>query len=102
MIVEVIGRRVELPVASVAGEEVPNHFGWLTPFITLDAPASSSRTQQLLGWRPEQPGLIEDLEQDHSTRSEKLPRQRHRASPLRRAGRNPSRDQERSPDGYDD
>jgi nucleoside-diphosphate-sugar epimerase len=65
MIAEVIGRRLEVPVASVAGEEVPNHFGWLTPFITLDAPASSSRTQQLLGWRPEQPGLIEDLEQDH-------------------------------------
>ena len=65
VIAEVIGRCVELPVTTVAGKEVAGHFGWLTPFITLDAPASSSSTQRLLGWQPEQPGLIEDLEQDH-------------------------------------
>jgi len=65
VIAELIGQRLKLPVASVAGEEVTSHFGWLTPFITLDAPASSSATQHLLGWQPEQPGLIEDLEQDH-------------------------------------
>jgi nucleoside-diphosphate-sugar epimerase len=65
VIAEVIGRRLNLPVTSVAAEDAPDHFGWLTPFITLDAPASSSTTQHLLGWQPEQPGLFEDLEQEH-------------------------------------
>ena len=65
MIAEVIGQRLHLPVEPVAADDSPDHFGWLTPFITLDAPASSSTTQHLLGWQPEQPGLIEDLEQEH-------------------------------------
>jgi NAD(P)-dependent dehydrogenase (short-subunit alcohol dehydrogenase family) len=42
-----------------------DHFRLLTPFVTLDAPASSSTTRHLLGWEPEQRGLIEDLEQEH-------------------------------------
>jgi hypothetical protein len=28
-------------------------------------PASSTITQELMGWRPAHPGLIEDLEQGH-------------------------------------
>jgi nucleoside-diphosphate-sugar epimerase len=40
----------------------PEHFGWLGPFFAADAPAASERTRTLLGWRPTQPGLIEELE----------------------------------------
>jgi hypothetical protein len=31
----------------------------------MDGPASSSQTQQRLGWRPVQPGLIADLNAEH-------------------------------------
>jgi nucleoside-diphosphate-sugar epimerase len=61
-IAEVIGRRLNLPVASKTTEEASNHFGWLAHFVAIDCPASSKRTQGLLGWQPKQPGLIADLE----------------------------------------
>jgi nucleoside-diphosphate-sugar epimerase len=43
-------------------EEAPGHFGWFAAFAGLDCPASSKRTQELLGWRPKQPRLIADLD----------------------------------------
>ena len=64
-IANVIGRGLRLPVASIPREEVAGHFGFLGAFFSLDCPASSALTQQLLGWHPAQPGLIVDLEQGH-------------------------------------
>src|SRR5215470_412508 len=61
-IAEVIGRRLSLPFVSKTSEEASNHFGWLAPFVAIDCPASSKRTQQSLGWEPKQAGLIADLE----------------------------------------
>lgn len=61
-IAEVIGRRLNLPVVSKTTEEASNHFGWLAHFVAIDCPASSKRTQDQLGWQPNQPGLIADLE----------------------------------------
>src|SRR5262247_129589 len=61
-IAEVIGRRLNLPVISKTTEEATNHFGWLAHFVAMDGPASSKRTQAWLGWQPNQPGLIADLE----------------------------------------
>ena len=34
-------------------------------FVTLDAPASSTLTRELLGWPPVQPALIADLDKGH-------------------------------------
>jgi nucleoside-diphosphate-sugar epimerase len=62
-IAEVIGRRLNVSVVSKSSEEAASHFGWIAPFFGLDSPASSAQTQQRLGWRPVQPGLIADLEQ---------------------------------------
>jgi nucleoside-diphosphate-sugar epimerase len=64
-IAEVIGRHLDLPVGSIAPEDAAGHFGWIGAFFGVDAPASSALTQQRLGWRPTEIGLIEDLERGH-------------------------------------
>jgi nucleoside-diphosphate-sugar epimerase len=61
-IAEVIGRRLNLPVVSKSPEQAAEHFGWFAMFAGADAPASSARTRSLLGWKPDQPGLIADLD----------------------------------------
>jgi nucleoside-diphosphate-sugar epimerase len=62
-IAEIIGRRLNVPVVSKASEEAAAHFGWLGNFVGLDMPSSSAQTQERLGWRPTQPGLMVDLAQ---------------------------------------
>jgi nucleoside-diphosphate-sugar epimerase len=61
-IADVIGRRLNIPVVSKSREEAAEHFGWFAMFAGIDAPTSSARTQALLGWQPEQPGLIADID----------------------------------------
>jgi nucleoside-diphosphate-sugar epimerase len=60
-IAEVIGRHLNLPAAAVPAED----FGFLGQILAVDQPASSAQTRELLGWRPVQPGLIEDLDKGH-------------------------------------
>lgn len=62
-IAEVIGRHLGLPVASVAPDKAGEHFAWLAGFLATDSPASSTVTQELVGWQPSHPGLIDDLEE---------------------------------------
>jgi nucleoside-diphosphate-sugar epimerase len=64
-IAEVIGRRMNLPVRSVSEADVNEHFGFLAPLVALDNPSSNKQTQDILGWRPTHPGLIDDLEHGH-------------------------------------
>ncbi|MGD1022572.1 MAG: SDR family oxidoreductase [Candidatus Sulfotelmatobacter sp.] len=64
-IAEVIGRQLNVPVVSKSREEAADHFGWMALFFTMDGPASSAQTQERLGWRPVQPGLIADLNAEH-------------------------------------
>jgi nucleoside-diphosphate-sugar epimerase len=61
-IAEIIGRRLNVPVVSKTPEEAATHFGWFVRFASFDVPASSERTRALLGWKPEQPGLIADID----------------------------------------
>ena len=60
-IAEAIGRGLKVPVVSMSREEAAAHFGWLAMFAGLDLSASSTQTQQRLGWHPTGPGLITDL-----------------------------------------
>lgn len=60
-IAETIGKRLDLPVKSIAPEEAPAFFGWLAMFATHDVPASSAQTRERLTWTPTGPGLLEDL-----------------------------------------
>ena len=64
-VAEVIGRHLDVPVASIAAEDAAGHFTWLARFIAIDSPASSTLPRELLGWQPTQPGLIDDLEKGH-------------------------------------
>ena len=57
----VIGRHLNLPTAQAPAED----FGFLGMVLSRDQPASSALTRELLGWRPVQPGLIEDMEKGH-------------------------------------
>jgi nucleoside-diphosphate-sugar epimerase len=61
-IAEVIGRRLNIPVVSKSPEEAAEHFGWFAMFAGIDAPTSSERTRSLLGWKPQHPGLIADID----------------------------------------
>ncbi len=64
-IAEAIGRRLKLPVKSIAPEESQAYFGWLAMFAGHDMPASSEQTRRKLRWEPTGPGLIADLERLH-------------------------------------
>jgi nucleoside-diphosphate-sugar epimerase len=64
-IAEAIGRHLEVPVVSVTPEEAGDHFGFLAAWVATDNPTSSALTQELLGWRPEGPELIPDIDQGH-------------------------------------
>ncbi|VEG58599.1 nucleoside-diphosphate-sugar epimerase [Mycolicibacterium aurum] len=61
-IAEAIGRALDLPVAPVPADRVPEHFGWIGGFFALDAPTSSAATRELLGWTPTGPRLIDDID----------------------------------------
>jgi len=60
-IAEIIGRHLDLPVASISPEEAAGHFGMMAMFAGRDGAASSALTQQWLGWKPSQIGLIADI-----------------------------------------
>lgn len=64
-IAEAIGRHLELPVISVPREQAAEHFGLLAGFLGADLPASAALTRARMGWQPQHPGLIEDLDQGH-------------------------------------
>jgi nucleoside-diphosphate-sugar epimerase len=61
-IAEAIGRGLNLPVTSIAPDDLAGHFGWIGGFFGMNIPASSTLTQELLGWTPSGPTLIEDLD----------------------------------------
>jgi len=64
-IAEVIGRQLDLPVKGISGDQVSEHFGFLAPFAGLDDATSSTLTQKILDWHPEENGLLADLEDGH-------------------------------------
>ncbi|MBT2413318.1 SDR family oxidoreductase [Streptomyces sp. ISL-12] len=61
-IAEAIGRAYGLPVASVDPAEAQSHFGWIGAFFGMNGAATSTATQELLGWTPTGPTLLEDID----------------------------------------
>src|SRR5579859_8372 len=65
-IASVIGRHLNLPLVSISREEADAHFGsFLGAVAARDIPRSSVETQELLGWRPVHPRLLQDLEEHY-------------------------------------
>jgi nucleoside-diphosphate-sugar epimerase len=60
-IAETVGAELGVPVSSVKSDEAQQHFGWFAPFMKIDMIASSTWTQENLGWIPTGPSLITDL-----------------------------------------
>ena len=56
-----LGLSLGVPTASIAPEMAQEHFGFLGMFFSADIPASSTRTQALLGWTPSGPTLLDDI-----------------------------------------
>jgi nucleoside-diphosphate-sugar epimerase len=65
---DALGRRMDLPTGSVAPDAAAEHFGWLAGFVAMDMPASSTITRELLGWKPDGPTLLADVEAGHYDR----------------------------------
>jgi nucleoside-diphosphate-sugar epimerase len=64
-IAETIGTHLCVRVTSVPVDDAYAHFGWIGPLFALDAPASSKRTRELLGWQPTHQKLLADLDAGH-------------------------------------
>jgi nucleoside-diphosphate-sugar epimerase len=60
-----IGRRLNVPVISKTPEHAAEHFGWFARFAGINNRASSKLTQEQLGWRPTQIGLIADVDHEY-------------------------------------
>ncbi len=64
-IAQTLGRNLELPATGITQGQAEQHLGYLGGFAGLDNPTSSAHTQDLLGWHPAGPGLLEDLDAGH-------------------------------------
>lgn len=67
-IAEVIGSRLNIPVASIAAADAVAHFGWVGALLGRDSPSTGAVARELVGWQPTEPGLIDDLETGHYLR----------------------------------
>lgn len=60
-IAEAIGEVLGLPVTSIDPADADAHFGFIGRFFGMEMSATSEATQELLGWEPTGPGLLEDI-----------------------------------------
>ncbi|MEP6481158.1 MAG: SDR family oxidoreductase [Rhodoglobus sp.] len=60
-IADVMGEKLGLPVRAFEPDEIPEQWAWLARFLGFGSRASSTATQELLGWTPTHNTLLEDL-----------------------------------------
>ena len=59
---EAIGAKLGVPVQSIRPERVMEHSSSIGAFFSIDKAASSAKTRDLVGWKPTEIGLIQNLE----------------------------------------
>ncbi|QES88455.1 SDR family oxidoreductase [Rhizosphaericola mali] len=64
-IAKVISDEKKLPLASVTGDALSQHFQWMAMFIQFDSPAKADITKAELGWTPTHIGLLEDMREHY-------------------------------------
>jgi len=62
-----IAERLQVPVVSLTNEEAMEHFGWFSHFAKLNNLTSSEETKSVLGWEPQHPTLLEDMDNIYLT-----------------------------------
>lgn len=60
-IAETIAQALNVPVRALSDTEAPAYLEWLSRFAMTDNPTSTAKTREVLGWRPDQPGLLDDM-----------------------------------------
>jgi nucleoside-diphosphate-sugar epimerase len=61
-IASLISTKLNVPTTGIPAAKAGKHFGIIGNFVGLDNPASSEWTRNALGWRPEHPGLLADMD----------------------------------------
>jgi nucleoside-diphosphate-sugar epimerase len=61
-IAKVIGRQLHVPVVSMSPMRARRHFRLYAAYAQSDGPASSAITREALGWHPDGPDLLTDLD----------------------------------------
>jgi nucleoside-diphosphate-sugar epimerase len=64
-IASVISEQLKLTLVSLSDDDLESHFEWMSRFIVFDSPAVNLKTQELLGWKPEHIGLLEDMKANY-------------------------------------
>lgn len=64
-IARVISENTSLPLKRLTEDEAEAHFTWFKHFAAMDGYASSEKTKKVLGWKPQQIGMLEDLSQNY-------------------------------------
>ncbi len=64
-IAECIGEKLNLPIVSLSGDKLAQHFEWMAGFISFDSPATALQTQQKLGWNPAEISLLQDMVENY-------------------------------------
>lgn len=64
-IMELIGKKLGLPVKGIGMKEASEAIGFFTRVVAADDPTSSDKTRKELGWAPGQIGLLEDIEANY-------------------------------------
>ena len=62
-IAEAIGQSLGVPVLPKSVGEAKEHMGFLGLLVGVDNPMSSKKTKEVLGWKPAQCTLLEDIKQ---------------------------------------
>ena len=66
-IAETIGRGLNVPAEGLTKDAPMKHFDWFAHFAMMEAKTSSEQTRSQLGWKPNQIGLLEDIQKNYFT-----------------------------------